>query len=89
MTSVEVGTQEDLVREMISWGGRQQNYSILKRIWYYDQYTMTLLTEKKTHNLKVVSYVLSGDLVEDYNLQDSLWYNLRNSSKEVKEEQDT
>ena len=32
MTSVEVGTQEDLVREMISWGGRQQNYSILKRI---------------------------------------------------------
>ena len=89
MTSVEVGTQEGLVREMISWGGRQQNYSILKRIWYYDQYTMTLLTEKKTHNLKVVSYVLSGDLVEDYNLQDSLWYNLRNSSKEVKEEQDT
>ena len=86
MTSVEVGTQEDLVREMISWGGRQQNYSILKRIWYYDQYTMTLLTEKKTHNLKVVSYVLSGDLVEDYNLQDSLWYNLRNSSKEVNEE---
>lgn len=47
---------------------------------------MTLLTEKKTHNLKVASYVLSGDLIEDYNLQDSLSYNLRNSSKEVKEE---
>ena len=68
MTSVEVGTQEDLVRELISWGWRQQNYSILERIWYYDQYTMTVLTEKKTHNLKLVSYVLFGDLIEDYNL---------------------
>lgn len=68
MTSVVVGTQEDLVREMISWGWKQQNYSILKRIWYYDQYTMTVLTEKKTHNLKVASYVLFGDLIEDYNL---------------------
>ena len=43
--------------------------------------------KKKKHNLKVVSYVLFGDLPEDYSLGGSLSA-LRNCSKEVREESD-
>ena len=40
---------------------------------------------RKTHNLKVASYVLFGDLTEDYSPGDNLSA-LRNCCKEVKEE---
>ena len=48
-------------------------------------YGLPLVDGRKTHNLKVMSYVLLRELTEDYCLGDSL-STLRKCSEEVKEE---
>ena len=53
-------SEEILVREPINWSLKQQSYSILEIILYYDKCSMTTcaLTWAKTHNMSELSEIV-------------------------------